>query len=611
MATMEGLYINGEKAKFLPENIIEGDVSAYAEAVGAGVEAWMDEHLDPAGSVVIDKNLSIEGAAADAKATGDKINELKSDLSDVNAELADVRVGADGVTYGSAGDAVRGQYNSLLTNLLTKADDIGSYNRFNPSTITDGIITKTGSVVANSEWVYSDFIPVKPGMVLYAYHISAGNFAMYDSSRNIVSNSTSWSNPFTVPAGVYFIRMTFHKIYVTSPTDPAFLSILETYDQYRPLTEYVHDAIDNVVTYEHDPVTNMIDPSKCELGYILGDSDGSVHSSTTFYCTPFIPIEPNKQYYYSANNYIYSGYCAFYDANKQYISGYGTSSADAHLNTPFTPPSNAAYGRFTILNASALENAWMCETNQMAEKPADYADELVTSFVPQKPTDYKGDDITLFNKILCIGDSLTDGFFNESGGSRLIIRKYSYPTKLQALTGVECTNKGYAGYTSVQWYEAYQNEDLSGHDACIIQLGVNDQLQNVSESDMDTALANIINKVKTDNNGIKIFVATIIPANGYMTTAMRTRSQMIRDFVSNLDDSNVYLVDLWTYGHTDDYLAYDAGHLSALGYLRLAEDYKAYISYIIHNNPNDFRYVQFVGTNYTYAGDTQSRQITY
>ena len=86
---------------------------------------------------------------------------------------------------------------------------------------------------------------------------------------------------------------------------------------------------------------------------------------------------------------------------------------------------------------------------------------------------------------------------------------------------------------------------------------------------------------------------------------------MIRDFVSSLNDSNVYLVDLWTYGRTDDYLAYDAGHLSALGYLRLAEDYKAYISYIIHNNPNDFRYVQFIGTNYTYSADSSTRGITY
>ena len=59
--------------------------------------------------VEIDSTLSTAGKAADAKKTGDEISQLKSDLSDVNAELADVRVGADGTTYNSAGAAVREQ----------------------------------------------------------------------------------------------------------------------------------------------------------------------------------------------------------------------------------------------------------------------------------------------------------------------------------------------------------------------------------------------------------------------------------------------------------------------------------------------------------------------
>ena len=247
----------------------------------------------------------------------------------------------------------------------------------------------------------------------------------------------------------------------------------------------------------------------------------------------------------------------------------------------------------------------------MSIKPPDYTKLVETTFLKERPTDYKGNEITVFTKILCIGDSLTDGAFNESGSSRLIMRNRAYPAKLQALTGIDVTNMGYAGYTSVQWYAAYQNEDLSGHDACIIQLGVNDALNSVPTSDTATAFQNIITKVKTDNKGIKIFVATILPANSYMTTTMRTMSETIRTIVSNLNDDDVYLVDLWVYGHTDDYLAYDAGHLSALGYLKLAEDYKAYISWIVYNNINDFRYVQFIGTNYTYSGDTEVRAITY
>ena len=49
--------------------------------VAPQVTAWLNENVDPVGSaVVVDASLSISGAAADAKVTGDEISNLKSDL---------------------------------------------------------------------------------------------------------------------------------------------------------------------------------------------------------------------------------------------------------------------------------------------------------------------------------------------------------------------------------------------------------------------------------------------------------------------------------------------------------------------------------------------------
>ena len=684
------------------------------------------------------------------------------------------KVTVGGTDYDVQDTGARTEVSALKSAIGYKAADIGSYNRFNKNTVnSDKAINKAGVIVDAANWNVSDYVPIVPGMVLYASGHSDSNFAMFDAMFDVVPNSDNWSNPFTVPNGVYYLKVSIHS----SNLNTAYISTKNSYDDYKRIDDYLHDGIsgldertttlestvdglpgavsdlqDDVGTLEtdmtsiqktvndalklsslfsvsgvlnkdygtvgtnsayactdfiplqgirtpfsytvktyssiaiaclydenkafitgssivsesseiaeesgiisdfqgaayirfcsytnsytpalyaakiqdaalygkvvqagnvafstHDPVTNLIDKSKLILGYINGNTDGSVHNSTTMYCTDYIPIKAGKQYYFNGN-YLYKGYCAFYKSDKTYISGYGASSAQTSLPSPFTAPANTAFARFTIVAESRIANAWLCETNQMATKPADYNIEIQTDFVSKRPTEYAGNDISVFTKILCIGDSLTDGFFNESGGSRLIMRDRSYPTKLTALTGIETTNLGYAGYTSAQWYAEYASEDVSGHDACIIQLGVNDALQSVSEADMDTALSNIITKVKNENSGIKIFVATIVPANGYMTTAMATRSQMIRDYVAGLNDSQVYLVDLWAYAHTDDYLAYDAGHLSALGYLRLAEDYKAYISWIIHNNINDFRYVQFIGTNYTYSGDAEVREIAY
>lgn len=51
--------------------------------VGDTVTSWLNEHVTPAGSaVVVDDTLTIQGAAADAKKTGDEISGLKEDFDD-------------------------------------------------------------------------------------------------------------------------------------------------------------------------------------------------------------------------------------------------------------------------------------------------------------------------------------------------------------------------------------------------------------------------------------------------------------------------------------------------------------------------------------------------
>lgn len=112
-----------------------------------------------------------------------------------------------------------------------------------------------------------------------------------------------------------------------------------------------------------------------------------------------------------------------------------------------------------------------------------------------------------------IGDSLTEGVFdcNESGSQDGFRHAtMNYPSNLERITGISFTNKGDAGKTIKAWYEAHKSDDLSGHDFCIIALGVNDVYFNKGRtSDAETYLTNIVNKVKTENNKIPIFIATI------------------------------------------------------------------------------------------------------
>ena len=54
----------------------------------------------------------------------------------------------------------------------------------------------------------------------------------------------------------------------------------------------------------------------------------------------------------------------------------------------------------------------------------------------------------VFNRCLCIGDSLTHGIFNhnETGtDEQVLIQKYSYPSQLKKISGVDTTNLGQGG----------------------------------------------------------------------------------------------------------------------------------------------------------------------
>ena len=78
--TMDGIFVNGQKVTFAPEDILTGDASAYTEEIGTAVEEWMEENVT-GGEQVTDTTLTLPGVPADAKKTGDKIGELKEDLN--------------------------------------------------------------------------------------------------------------------------------------------------------------------------------------------------------------------------------------------------------------------------------------------------------------------------------------------------------------------------------------------------------------------------------------------------------------------------------------------------------------------------------------------------
>ena len=241
----------------------------------------------------------------------------------------------------------------------------------------------------------------------------------------------------------------------------------------------------------------------------------------------------------------------------------------------------------------------------------------------------------MFSRGVCIGDSVTEGSFDNAQGGA-VIKKFSYPSILKRLTNIDIVNAGIAGMTSQTWYEASLNSephwgkwvnqewvwntnptntgndvisstlDYSGFDFAIIHMGINDLAPTYDGTktidevliNFETYMNNIITKLKEANTGIKIFVATIIPSYASATNPTYTQlNDKIKAIVEYTDDA--YLLDLNYYSEIDSKASYNQIHPTALGYHKMATEIKALISYIINKNLTEFEDVQFIGTSYT------------
>lgn len=150
---------------------------------------------------------------ATQKARIDNITTLPSGSTSGDAELTDIRVGADGRSYANAGTSVRSQINDLKN--VFKTDDIlpmyyGSTGFVRSS---DGSLNSVGGTYA-----YSAQIPVKPGEVYY-YRGTGSNsvliVAAYTSAntnavvaKSIIGNGNVTSGIYIVPSGINYVRIT-------------------------------------------------------------------------------------------------------------------------------------------------------------------------------------------------------------------------------------------------------------------------------------------------------------------------------------------------------------------------------------------------------------------
>ena len=271
-----------------------------------------------------------------------------------------------------------------------------------------------------------------------------------------------------------------------------------------------------------------------------------------------------------------------------------------------SPSAKVTAIRFSAAYASQsnIKDCYFCKTSEYVDGlDTEYKnyyelnDKLdVTHLISNNPINYNGNEVNLFYKGIAIGDSLTEGTFNIPGGGFVVHKQYAYPMYFYKKTGVTLRNFGVGGTTAQSWYERYQNVTFPVYDFAIIALGVNDILQSVSNETTITYINNIVNKLKSQNADVKCFIATLNKAYKNQT-GWSSLNTAIRTYVNS--SVNCYLLDIAEYGKTDVGTPYESGHLTALGYAELANEFANLISYNISKNQEDFKNIQFSGTTYT------------
>ena len=158
------------------------------------VTNWLSEHITPT-TPVVDDTLTISGAAADSKVTGDEITDLKRELN-----------------------------NCVTTDLMEKCQLViiePSANVWDTTTASTGFLHTNGTVYTGGsydDYKYNSIGSVSQGDIITSYKyvnnaVEAQPMQMvvaYDNSGNVMSASgASNVTTYTVPAGVASVSITY------------------------------------------------------------------------------------------------------------------------------------------------------------------------------------------------------------------------------------------------------------------------------------------------------------------------------------------------------------------------------------------------------------------
>ena len=292
----------------------------------------------------IDATLTHQGEAADAKAVGDAVGELRNTLNHKADVIYDTASGA----IASFPDGADGLPVKDLTVAIEPVQDLHGYdnpwpagggkNLLDESQIAQNkFVNKNNGAIGNSDDSdASDYIKIEPNTTYYFGETGITGIAewaaYYDANKDYVSGAVlSVNSAFTTPADVAYLRTSLHKTRTNTYVNyPSTVTTYSPYSNICPISGWTGANVSRTGI-------NVWDEEWEVGGWNTGNGD-KYNSNNQIRNKNIIPVLPNTTYYIHAEN----TYILYYDANKAFISYHGSSIA---YNT-FTTPSNCYYINF-------------------------------------------------------------------------------------------------------------------------------------------------------------------------------------------------------------------------------------------------------------------------
>lgn len=352
----------------------------------------------------------------------DNIVALPEGSTQGDAELMDIRVGADGVTYPSAGDAVRGQVSDLkiaINDTFYISFDHGK-NRVNNNDLDIGYLDETGKVAYNTGWKTTNFCYVKDlTSIVYSAKVIATELreaynlffmCTYDENKNFISQvfTNTTSKTWTVTSDVYYIRVCFQPanvelVQIESGTTPT------TFEDYNFILknksvpkssinsqEIGIDTAKRLTEITTNSLTVDITSSLTIFNGYIDKNNGVFYANIDAESTDYLDIFTYSDLYVSGSP-IYDSNClyAVYDSEYTFLGYYkdGITSTDYHfyLNNIISTYPTARYVRFSSIISTGRPMLTL-------KRPSNISEILVAI----------GINNWADKKWVCIGDSLTE-----------------------------------------------------------------------------------------------------------------------------------------------------------------------------------------------------------